>query len=104
MYEINKQLLNVLHRIGFKLVNFADKYNYPIPSDIPNLLDESQSLIHELNHPSLLSKKCSVCGKLNIENADFCCYCGSSLIITRIRQQDKSPVNATECGVRFCVT
>jgi len=61
-----------------------------------NYLNEAKKLIYELNHPTSINRICSICEKLNLENADYCCYCGSSLIITRIRQQDKSPVNATE--------
>ena len=95
MYEINKQLLETLEDIGFKIVEFARKYNYPLPSDFSLLLGKSTSIIKELNHPTNISKSCSVCNRLNPENADYCCYCGSSLGITLMRQQDKSPDDAT---------
>jgi len=98
MYEINKQLLEVLHKIGFDLVDFAKKYNYSIPSNIPELLDKSQNLINELNHPTSIDKYCSICDKYNPSNADFCCYCGSSLVITRVRQKD----GVTRNGDRTC--
>jgi len=97
MYELNKKLIMVFRNIGFDLLHFADEYNYPIPPNLRNYFDEAEKLIFELNHPTSIDKRCSICGKLNPENADYCCYCGSSLIITRMRQQDKSPVNATEC-------
>lgn len=96
MYNINKQLLETLGDIGFKIVEFARKYNYPLPSDFSLLLGKSTHLIKELNHPTSINKRCSVCNKLNPDNADYCCYCGSSVVITRIRQRDKSPENATE--------
>ena len=104
MYEINKQLLDVLHKIGYGLVDFAKQYNYPIPSHIPKLLGKSQNLINELNNPTKIDKVCNVCNKLNPENAGFCCYCGSSLLITRMRQGNDSPDNATEPCLRFCKT
>ena len=96
MYIVNKELLEVLHKIGYNLIDFAKKNNYSIPTDILDLFNRAKNLINELNHPIILNKQCSVCNKLNPENAEFCCYCGSSLIITRMRQSDKSPENATE--------
>lgn len=90
MHSLNKQLLEVLHNIGFDLLHFADEYNYPIPPNLRNYFDEAEKLIFELNHPTSLNKKCSLCNKLNPENAEYCAYCGSSLVITRMRQSDDS--------------
>jgi len=88
MYEINKQLLEILENLGFNIVNFSKKYNYPLPSNFSFLVGKAKNLIHELNHPTNINKGCSVCNKLNPENAEYCCYCGSSLVITRMRQDD----------------
>ncbi len=96
IFILNKKLLGVIKNIGIDIVNFANEYNYSIPSNLRNYVDEAEKLMYELNHPTSISKKCSVCNKLNPENAEFCCYCGSSMVITRIRHSDKSPVNATE--------
>ncbi len=84
IYELNKKLIFVFRNIGFDLLHFADKYNYPIPKNLRSYFDEAEKLITELNHPTLINKTCSVCGKLNPSNGDFCCYCGSSMIITHI--------------------
>ena len=88
MHILNKRLLSTLYKIGFDLAHFAEKYGYQLPSDFPVLLEETENLIHALNHHENINKSCSICGKLNLENAEFCCYCGSSLIITRVRQLD----------------
>jgi len=93
IYNLNKKLLEVLHEIGFDLLHFANKYNYPIPSNLKNYLDETEKLITELNHPTSIDNKCSVCGKLNLENAEYCCYCGSSMIITQISPDVLQPKN-----------
>ncbi|MCD6573074.1 MAG: zinc ribbon domain-containing protein [Thermoplasmata archaeon] len=40
------------------------------------------------------TKQCSVCGKLNPEDAKFCAYCGTTLdIISRFRQSDNNTRN-----------
>ena len=96
IFNLNKKLLGVIRNIGFDLLHFADEYNYPIPPNLRNYFDEADKLITELNHPTSIDKRCSICEKLNPENADFCCYCGSSLGITRMRQNNESPSNATE--------
>ena len=96
MYELNKKLLIVFRNIGFDLLYFADRYNYPIPSNLRIYFDEAEKLITELNHPTSIDKQCSVCDKMNVENAEFCAYCGTPFInITLMRQQDKSPDDAT---------
>jgi len=93
IYNLNKKLLGVLHNIGFDLLNFADKYNYPIPSNLKNYLDETEKLMTELEYPTIINKKCFVCNKLNPDNADFCCYCGSSLIINQVSPDLLHPKN-----------
>ena len=65
MYNINKKLLNTLHKIGFDLIHFAKKYDYPIPKNISSLLGESQQLINELTQPTGNSKTCYVCNNLS---------------------------------------
>ena len=60
MYELNKKLLNVFRNIGFDLLYFADKHNYPIPSNLRNYFDEADKLISELNHPTSINKRYSV--------------------------------------------
>lgn len=96
IYLLNRKLLKVIGKIGIDIVNFSKEYNYPLPVNLKDSLDEADKLIIELNHPTVIDKRCSICRKLNQEDAEFCCYCGSSLIITRVRQGDKSPFNATE--------
>ena len=49
----------------------------------------------------LVPKNCLICGRANPLSAKCCAYCGSSFVITRLRQQDKSPSNATECYNRY---
>ena len=44
----------------------------------------------------LVPKICSICERANPMSAKCCAYCGSNFVITRIRQNDKSPSNATE--------
>jgi hypothetical protein len=46
-----------------------------------------------------MPKSCSVCGGLNPPSAKYCGDCGSSFIITRMRQNDKSPEDATEGAI-----
>ena len=93
---MNIKLSNILIEITSKLIKYSKKYEFELPYDIKPLLEQAYRYMHELKHPTVLNKYCSICNKLNPENADYCCYCGSSLVITRIRQSDKSPENATE--------
>lgn len=102
LQTLNQKLVDVLSQTGYELIQYARKHDIELPYKIVPLLEQAKKYIKDLKSPTSINKKCYACGKLNIENADFCCYCGSSLIITRIRQQDKSPVNAPECGISSC--
>ena len=86
--KINDQLLKVLTKLAYELIDYADIHNIEIPYKIQPLLDRAEKLIYEKHNLTPINQTCSVCGKLNLENADFCCYCGSSMNITRMRQQD----------------
>ena len=84
MYAINKQLLDTLRKIGFKIAVFSAKYDYPLPNDFSNLLGKAAELLEELSHPTVNNKSCNICNKLNPENAEYCCHCGSSMIISSL--------------------
>lgn len=52
------------------------------------LLKQAKKLVHEINYPTSMTRYCSICDRLNPDDANVCAYCGTSLIITRVRQQD----------------
>jgi len=101
--DLNIKLSNVLIEITSKLIKYSKKTNIELPYEIQPLLQQAYRYMHELKHPTITNKSCSVCNNLNPENADFCCYCGTSLVITRIRQDNKSPANETEPFFWYCV-
>ena len=82
--ELNEKLLEMLTKTTIELINYANKHNFELPHNIHYLLKKSRQFLDELNHPTLTNKICSICEKLNPENAEYCCYCGSSLNITQI--------------------
>ena len=86
--EINNRLLDVLTEMAYKIIEYAEKHDLEIPYEMQPLIREARQLIHEQHHPKINNKSCSFCDKLNPEGAQFCAFCGTSLIITRVRQQD----------------
>lgn len=93
--QLNEKLLETLAKTTLELIKYAKENNYELPYEVHFLLKDARKILNEIYNPTNVNKKCSICNKLNPENADYCCYCGSSLVITRMRQSDKSPENAT---------
>lgn len=96
LMDLNLKLLATLKKISYKLIEFSDTYGYPLPNDLPNLLDDAYNIMDELCHPTIVIKPCSMCGKLNPEDATFCAYCGTTIdaIISTSpmrHDDDKSP-------------
>lgn len=65
-------------------IKYGKKNDIELPYEIKPLLGQAYRYMHELKNPTNLNNECSICKKLNPENADYCCYCGSSLNITKI--------------------
>ena len=82
---LNNQLLDVLLKTALEIIKYADKHNIEIPYHIYDLTKDAQQILNQIDTPVSINKKCSICDKLNLENAEYCCYCGSSMIITRMR-------------------
>lgn len=86
--QLNIKLSNVLIEITSKLIRYSKTHEIELPYEIKPLLEQAHNYMYELKYPIAISKECSICKNLNPENADYCCYCGSSLVITRVRQKD----------------
>lgn len=86
--KINRELLNTLIIALNEVIQYAKVYNIPLPPNIIEILDKVENMLTEINYKIITSVLCPICGKLNPENAKYCAYCGSSLIITRIRHLD----------------
>ena len=82
--KLNQNLLDVLTKTARELILYANEHNMEHPYKIKPLLEQAQKYIHELKSPTKINKECSVCNKHNLENAEYCCYCGSSLVITHV--------------------
>ena len=82
--RLNQKLVDVLSQTGYELIQYARKHDIELPYKIAPLLEQAQKYIKELKSPTSINKKCSVCKTFNPSNADFCCYCGSSLIIIHV--------------------
>ncbi len=81
---LNQQLIDVLMKTAYEIIQYAEQNNIELPYKLEPLIEDAQKCVQELKHPTIINKSCSVCKKLNPETADFCCYCGSSLIIKSI--------------------
>jgi len=108
LQRLNQKLVDVLSLTAYELIQYANKHNIEIPYKIAPLLEQALVYIDELKNPKKISQPCPICNKLNPENADFCCYCGSSLNITQIspdllheNKNSKSPDNDTEPKVAY---
>lgn len=81
---LNNQLLDILLKTALEIIKYADKHNIEIPYHIYNLTKDAQDILNQIDNPVLINKKCYLCQKINPANADYCCYCGSSLNITKV--------------------
>lgn len=97
LQRLNQNLVDVLSLTTYELIQYAKKHNIELPYKIESLLKQSLLYIDELKNPTNITERCTICNKLNPENAEFCAYCGTPFMdITRVRQRDKSPDDATE--------
>lgn len=85
--KINTRLLYTLSNLSHKLIEHARKNNISFPrEEIIPLIEEAKQYMNELDMPTSVNKPCSMCGKLNPENATFCTHCGTTLdVISRVR-------------------
>ena len=103
LQRLNQELVDVLSQTVYELMQYARKHNLELPYKIKPLLEQSLVYIDELKSPKIINKSCSVCNKLNPSNADFCCYCGSSLCITRLRYKDGVTRKGDRTNIRVLV-
>jgi hypothetical protein len=108
--KLNQCLFDVLTKTACELIQYAKENGIELPYKIHPLFEEINLIISELKRPSVINKSCSVCTKLNPENAEYCCYCGSSLIIARVspdllrpkNKDSKSPDKRQNLASGFC--
>ena len=84
---------DVLIEITSNLIKYSKTHDMELPYEIRPLLEQAYKYMHELKYPTGVNNECSVCNKLNPDNADYCCYCGSSLIISHISPDLLQPKN-----------
>ncbi len=95
--KINLELLKTLEELMFEILKFAKENHIELPKKLSSLVKKTNDILYKLDDKKYIGKLCSICGKLNPEDAKFCAYCGTTLgIITRFRHNDKSPENATK--------
>jgi len=76
---LNEKLLDVMKEITLEIINYANKHHLELPKNVHSLWKEANTLINQIQPLASVNKKCSICNKLNPENAEYCCYCGTKL-------------------------
>ena len=82
--QLNEKLLETLAKTTLELIKYSKENNYELPYEVHSLLKDARKILNEIDNPTIINKKCSVCSKLNPSNAEYCCFCGSSMIITHV--------------------
>lgn len=100
--KLNQRLLNTLTKILKEIIIYVRENNISIPYNLQPLLEETQELINEIKHKTVIEKPCSMCGKLNPEDATFCAYCGTTIDVIVSPPPDydrdkKPPEDVTKC-------
>lgn len=84
LLTLNSMLLEKLQKITLEIVKYAEEHHIDFPHDIHAIWKDVDSITKQIKSPTKIDKFCPICHKLNQENAEYCCYCGSSLIISQI--------------------
>lgn len=101
LVKLNDLLLRTTLEILAEIISTCRKLNISLPKydELSYLLERLKNIVNQINAERIITftKQCSICGKLNPEDAKYCAYCGTTLgVITRIRHDDKSPKDTTE--------